>query len=64
MVRELSRSPLIEIGSHTWASHYGIPANPQGSREPAIANRFMTKRRVAMKPTSSSTSGSAMTFAK
>lgn len=40
MVRELSQSPLIEIGSHTWASHYGIPANPQGSREPAIANRF------------------------
>ncbi|KAI3491572.1 hypothetical protein L1887_44193 [Cichorium endivia] len=40
MVRELSHSPLIEIGSHTWASHYGIPANPQGSREPAIANRF------------------------
>ncbi|MEH0887979.1 poly-beta-1,6-N-acetyl-D-glucosamine N-deacetylase PgaB [Enterobacter sp. UNJFSC 003] len=40
MVRELSQSPLVEIGSHTWASHYGIPANPQGSREPAIANRF------------------------
>lgn len=43
MVRELSQSPLIEIGSHTWASHYGIPANPQGSREPAIANRFYDK---------------------
>ena len=43
MVRELSRSPLIEIGSHTWASHYGIPANPQGSREPAIANRYYDK---------------------
>ena len=43
MVRELSRSRLIEIGSHTWASHYGIPANPQGSREPAIANRFYDK---------------------
>ncbi|ENO0285924.1 MAG: poly-beta-1,6-N-acetyl-D-glucosamine N-deacetylase PgaB [Enterobacter asburiae] len=43
MVRELSRSPLIEIGAHTWASHYGIPANPQGSREPAIANRFYDK---------------------
>ncbi len=35
MVRELSRSPLVEIGAHTWASHYGLPANPQGSREPA-----------------------------
>lgn len=43
MVSELSQSPLIEIGSHTWASHYGIPANPQGSREPAIANRFYDK---------------------
>ena len=43
MVRELSQSPLIEIGSHTWDSHYGIPANPQGSREPAIANRFYDK---------------------
>lgn len=42
-VRELSRSPLVEIGSHTWASHYGIPANPQGSREPAIANRYYDK---------------------
>jgi biofilm PGA synthesis lipoprotein PgaB len=40
MVRELSQSPLVEIGAHTWASHYGIQANPQGSREPAIANRF------------------------
>ena len=43
MVRELSRSPLVEIGAHTWASHYGIPANPQGSREPAIASRFYDK---------------------
>lgn len=41
MVRELSRSPLIEIGSHTWASHYGIVANPQGSREPAIAKPLL-----------------------
>jgi hypothetical protein len=27
----------------TWASHYGIQANPQGSREPAVANRFYDK---------------------
>ncbi|XTZ40606.1 poly-beta-1,6-N-acetyl-D-glucosamine N-deacetylase PgaB [Salmonella enterica] len=40
MVRELSHSPLVEIGSHTWDSHYGSPANPQGSREPAVANRL------------------------
>lgn len=39
MVAELSSSPLVEIGAHTWDSHYGITANPQGSREPAVANR-------------------------
>ncbi|HGY2645932.1 TPA: poly-beta-1,6-N-acetyl-D-glucosamine N-deacetylase PgaB [Klebsiella aerogenes] len=43
MVRELAQSPLVEIGAHTWASHYGIQANPQGSREPAVANRFYDK---------------------
>lgn len=44
MVREVSRSPLVEVGAHTWASHYGIAANPQGSLEPAIANRFYDRR--------------------
>lgn len=39
MVREASQSSLVEIGAHTWASHYGQQANPQGSREPAAANR-------------------------
>ena len=43
MVRELSHSSRVEIGAHTWASHYGIQANPQGSLEPAIANRFYDK---------------------
>lgn len=43
MVREASRSPLVEIGAHTWASHYGHQANPQGSQEPAAANRFYNK---------------------
>lgn len=43
MVRALSHSPLVEIGAHTWASHYGIQANPQGSLEPAAANRFYNK---------------------
>lgn len=43
MVRELSHSPRIEIGAHTWASHYGLQANPQGSLEPAVANRFYDK---------------------
>ncbi|MCS2163928.1 poly-beta-1,6-N-acetyl-D-glucosamine N-deacetylase PgaB [Scandinavium sp. H11S7] len=43
MVRELSHSPLVEIGSHTWKSHYGSQANPQGSSEPAVANRLYNK---------------------
>lgn len=43
MVRELSNSPLVEIGSHTWNSHYGSQANPQGSAEPAVANRLFNK---------------------
>nr|WP_318381399.1 poly-beta-1,6-N-acetyl-D-glucosamine N-deacetylase PgaB [uncultured Enterobacter sp.] len=44
MVRKVSQSGLVEVGAHTWASHYGITANPQGSKEPAVANRlFDTK---------------------
>lgn len=43
MVREVSRSPLVEIGSHTWNSHYGAPGNPQGSSIPAVANRLYNK---------------------
>lgn len=43
MVREVSRSPLVEIGSHTWNSHYGSQANPQGSSLPAAANRLYNK---------------------
>lgn len=43
MVEEMSKSPLVEIGAHTWASHYGSLANPQGSKEPAAANRTYDK---------------------
>ena len=43
MVRELAQSPLVEIGSHTWSSHFGAQANPQGSQEPAVANRLYNK---------------------
>ncbi|WP_436859281.1 poly-beta-1,6-N-acetyl-D-glucosamine N-deacetylase PgaB [Citrobacter tructae] len=39
-IRELSRSPLVEIGAHTWNSHFGISSNPAGSRLPAFANRY------------------------
>jgi biofilm PGA synthesis lipoprotein PgaB len=38
-IREVSRSGLVEIGAHTDALHYGIPANPQGNLEPAAATR-------------------------
>lgn len=43
MVREASESSLVEVGAHTWASHYGHQANPQGSQEPAAANRLFDK---------------------
>ncbi|HEU0229745.1 MAG TPA: poly-beta-1,6-N-acetyl-D-glucosamine N-deacetylase PgaB [Burkholderiaceae bacterium] len=34
-VREMSRSGLVEIASHTYAQHEGIPANPEGNLQPA-----------------------------
>ncbi|HGU9817848.1 TPA: poly-beta-1,6-N-acetyl-D-glucosamine N-deacetylase PgaB [Enterobacter chuandaensis] len=42
-VQELSRSPLVEIGAHTWNSHFGTLANPGGSLLPAFANRRFLK---------------------
>jgi biofilm PGA synthesis lipoprotein PgaB len=38
-VREMARSGLVEIASHTDDLHHGIPANPQGNTEPAAATR-------------------------
>ncbi|MCU6663349.1 poly-beta-1,6-N-acetyl-D-glucosamine N-deacetylase PgaB [Silvania hatchlandensis] len=43
MVKEMGESPLVEIGAHTWASHYGSTANPQGSQQPAVANHLYNK---------------------
>lgn len=40
MVKEVSDSGLVEIGSHTWNAHFGISANPQGSLEPAMTSRY------------------------
>ncbi|WP_227875164.1 poly-beta-1,6-N-acetyl-D-glucosamine N-deacetylase PgaB [Oceanisphaera profunda] len=40
MVRALKDSPLVNIGAHTWDSHYGALGNPQGSKKPTIANRL------------------------
>jgi biofilm PGA synthesis lipoprotein PgaB len=34
-----ARSPLVEVGAHTFAHHKGIQGNPQGNNLPAIANR-------------------------
>ncbi|HUH60075.1 MAG TPA: poly-beta-1,6-N-acetyl-D-glucosamine N-deacetylase PgaB [Candidimonas sp.] len=38
-IAEMSRSGLVEIGSHTDNLHFGIMANPQGNLQPAAAVR-------------------------
>ncbi|HSR65773.1 MAG TPA: poly-beta-1,6-N-acetyl-D-glucosamine N-deacetylase PgaB [Xanthomonadaceae bacterium] len=38
-IRALLRSGLVEVGSHTWNLHRGIPGNPQGNLEPAATTR-------------------------
>lgn len=38
-VKELSRSPLVDIVSHTHDLHHGIQSNPQGSQEAASITR-------------------------
>ncbi|MFM4941274.1 poly-beta-1,6-N-acetyl-D-glucosamine N-deacetylase PgaB, partial [Aeromonas enteropelogenes] len=35
-IREMQASGLVEIASHTFASHYGLLANPQGNVQPAV----------------------------
>lgn len=34
-----ARSPLVEVGAHTFAQHRGVQGNPQGNFLPAMANR-------------------------
>ena len=34
-----ARSPLVEVGAHTFAHHKGLQGNPQGNHLPALANR-------------------------
>lgn len=38
-VKEMSQSGIVEIGAHTYDSHDGIVANPQGNLEPAATSR-------------------------
>lgn len=38
-LREMTRSGLVEVGSHSWDLHRGILANPQGNLEPATNSR-------------------------
>lgn len=38
-LREISRSPLVEVVSHTDDLHHGLPANTWGSRMPAAVTR-------------------------
>ncbi len=39
-VRNMTRSGLVEIASHSYALHKGISANPQGNAQPAAVSRF------------------------
>lgn len=38
-LRELSRTGLVEIGSHSFDLHHGLEGNPQGNMEPAATTR-------------------------
>jgi biofilm PGA synthesis lipoprotein PgaB len=39
-VREMVDSGLVEVASHSHNLHYGLSANPQGSKIPAAVSRF------------------------
>jgi biofilm PGA synthesis lipoprotein PgaB len=46
-LRELSQSGLVEIGSHSYDLHRGIPGNPQGNLQPAATTRRWLPERHA-----------------
>ena len=39
-IREMRDSGLVEVASHSYASHLGLQANPQGNMEPALTARL------------------------
>jgi len=39
-LREVARSPLVEVGAHTFTSHMGSQGNPQGNLLPRMANHL------------------------
>lgn len=39
-LREAAKSPLVEVGAHTFNSHKGSVSNPQGNLMPNIANHL------------------------
>ncbi|MGD9843151.1 MAG: poly-beta-1,6-N-acetyl-D-glucosamine N-deacetylase PgaB, partial [Steroidobacteraceae bacterium] len=43
-LRELSDSGLVEIGSHSYDLHRGIPGNPEENLEPAAVTRHWSKQ--------------------
>jgi biofilm PGA synthesis lipoprotein PgaB len=44
-VREMQASGLIEVASHSYDLHRGIPANPQGNTQPAATTRLYANGR-------------------
>jgi biofilm PGA synthesis lipoprotein PgaB len=42
-VREVVASGLVEIASHSYDLHHGIPANPQGNEQSAVTSRLYDK---------------------
>lgn len=39
-IREVAASGLVEIASHSFDLHRGVPANPQGNTQPAMTTRI------------------------
>ncbi|MFQ5488261.1 MAG: poly-beta-1,6-N-acetyl-D-glucosamine N-deacetylase PgaB [Gammaproteobacteria bacterium] len=44
-LREMADSGLVEIASHSYDLHHGVPGNPQGNRQPAATTRIYDAHR-------------------